>query len=74
MICLNIGEAVKLARTRKKISRAELAQKSGVTSREIAMIEKGERVFPKLDTLQKIARGLGVKTCKLIAMTEDVIF
>ena len=71
---MNIGEAVKLARTRKKISRAELAQKSGITSREIAMIEKGERVFPKLDTLQKIARGLGAKTCKLIAMTEDVIF
>lgn len=71
---MNIGEAVKLTRTRKKISRAELAQKSGITSREIAMIEKGERVFPKLDTLQKIARGLGVKTCKLIAMTEDVIF
>lgn len=67
---MTIGRAIFTLRRDRKLSLTELAQKSGVTSREIAMLEQGQRVSPKLSTLEKLAKGFGMKTSRLVEIME----
>lgn len=70
-MALTIGQVIFTLRRDRELSLAELAQKSGVTSREISMLEKGQRLFPKLSTLEKLAKGFGMKASQLVEMTEE---
>lgn len=67
---MTIGQVIFSLRLGRQLSLTELAQKSGVTSREIAMLEQGQRISPKLSTLEKLAKGFGMKTSQLVEMTE----
>lgn len=67
---MTIGQVIFSLRLGRKLSLTELAEKSGVTSREIAMLEQGQRVSPKLSTLEKLAKGFGMKTSRLVEMME----
>ena len=63
---MTIGQVIFSLRLGRQLSLTELAQKSGVTSREIAMLEQGQRISPKLSTLEKLAKGFGMKTSQLV--------
>lgn len=67
---MTIGQVIFSLRLGRQLSLTELAQKSGVTSREIAMLEQGQRISPKLSTLEKLAKGFGVTASQLVEMTE----
>lgn len=67
---MTIGQVIFTLRRSRQLSLTELAEKSGVTSREIAMLEQGQRVSPKLSTLEKLAKGFGMKTSRLVEMME----
>lgn len=67
---MTIGQVIFTLRRSRQLSLAELAEKSGVTSREIAVLEQGQRVSPKLSTLEKLAKGFGMKTSRLVEMME----
>lgn len=68
---MTIGQVIFSLRLGRQLSLTELAQKSGVTSREIAMLEQGQRISPKLSTLEKLAKGFGMKTSQLVEMIEE---
>lgn len=51
-------------RTKQNLTLAELAEKTGVSKTQINDIENG-KVSPRLDTLEKLAVGLGVDICDL---------
>lgn len=53
-------EAIIEARIKSKMSQDQLAQKSGLKQPNIARIESGS-VTPSLQTLGKIAQGLGTR-------------
>ena len=67
---MTIGQVIFSLRRSRQLSLTELAEKSGVTSREIAMLEQGQRVSPKLSTLEKLAKGFGMKASRLVEMME----
>lgn len=64
---MEIGERIKAARIAAKMTQAELAEKLGVAYQNIGQIESGKR-NPKVDTLQKIADALGVRTSELFGI------
>ena len=47
-------------------SRADLAKKAGVTEADVSMIESGTRKNPRLPTLKRLARALGVPVTELL--------
>ena len=54
-----VGERIREARKRKKLTQHELASALGVTQAVVGRYERGERT-PKLKTLTRIAKELGV--------------
>ena len=61
-----ISENLKQIRKDKKISRSELARKSGITARTIENIEYGKNKNPTIDTLKKLANALNVSVTQLL--------
>jgi len=62
---LIIGEKIKDARKKAKLSQKELGMKLGVSQAMIAQYESGKRI-PKLGTLQKLANALDVPIGELM--------
>lgn len=61
-----MGIRIKEVREEKKMSVAELAEKSGISRQQIYNLESDKENDPKLSTLLKIAEAMGV--------TLDTIF
>jgi transcriptional regulator with XRE-family HTH domain len=59
------GAQVRFRRRAREMTQAQLAERAGVSRATIARIETGE-ANPDLDTMSKIARGLGVPTAELL--------
>ena len=54
-----IGENIREARQRKRISQEELAKRSGIANTTLSAYENSRKI-PNLTTIAKIARGLGM--------------
>lgn len=63
------SEVVKNLREKKHLSRAALAESSGLHQTYIGLLERGER-SPNLDTAKAIADALGVSLGKMIIEAE----
>jgi len=55
-----LARNLKKLREKKGLSQDRLAKLADVANNTIIKIEQGENVNPTLDTLKKIAKGLGV--------------
>lgn len=55
------GDKIKALRTAQKMSLAELARRSGLSTRAIRYMEDNERT-PSVDAIQKLSAALGVTT------------
>lgn len=64
-----VGLAIKKERERVGMTQRELADRTGIVQSHIAKIEVNT-IMVRLDTLAKIAEGLGVKASKLIIDSE----
>lgn len=62
---MTIGEKIKKARTDAKMTQKELAEKCGMADSAIRKYESG-KVTPKLDTIAKIARAMGLYAADLV--------
>ena len=69
-----ISEAVYAARNSSQLTQEALAQKSGVTHMTISNLETNRTHSPKLDTLQKIAFGLGMTVAELLEGVNEVYY
>jgi transcriptional regulator with XRE-family HTH domain len=57
---------LKSERLRRKLSQETLAKKAGLSVSYISMLERGQRT-PPLDTLEALAKALGVTPASLIS-------
>src|SRR5689334_18051967 len=62
---MTLGERIKLEREARGWTRADLAQRAGLTAPYISMLESGKRGNPNLDTLRQLAAALGVTVADL---------
>lgn len=60
-----LGKRIREIRIQKEMTQSEIAERSGVASNYIAMLERGER-NPTYLTLLKIADGFGMNICELV--------
>lgn len=68
-ICHAFGAAVRNRRTFKKMSQEALAEKAGLHSTYVGLIERGKRT-PTLRAAQALAKALGMPLSKLIVSAE----
>ena len=54
---MNIGQAIQLARSKRKLSQTALARRAGISVSYLSLLERGRR-DPPLSTLKKIAAAL----------------
>jgi transcriptional regulator with XRE-family HTH domain len=64
-IAQSVGELVRAAREGAGLRQADAAESCGITQSYWSMIEAGHRP-PTLETLEKIARGLGISIRDLV--------
>jgi transcriptional regulator with XRE-family HTH domain len=62
---VHIGERLRKQRTRRALTQAELAERSGVTTATVARIERDE-IEPRMTTLRKLAGGLELDPAELV--------
>lgn len=67
---MNIGHALKLTRSAKKLSLETLAGRADLSQSYLSMIESGKRE-PTLSSVQKIANALGIPTPILLFLAAD---
>lgn len=56
---MNIGSAIQLARTKRRLSQAELANRADISVSYLSLLERSKR-DPPLSTLRRIADALGI--------------
>jgi transcriptional regulator with XRE-family HTH domain len=61
----NVSQNIFAARKAKKLSQTALAKKSKISVSYVSMLERGART-PPLDTLEVIAKALGVPPLNLL--------
>ena len=71
---MNIGNAIKTLRKRKKITQKQLAELSGISTNALCSIETGQS-YPSMTTINKICSSLNVPESYLLlfSITEDDI-
>lgn len=62
----SIAKTVKKLRGKAGLSQEKLARLANVSNNTIINIEKGKQNNPTIETLKKIARGLGIPVDKLL--------
>lgn len=68
---MTIGECIKDARKKAKLTQAQLAEKSGVATISIHQYESGKRK-PRLEQLTRISNALGVHIFDLVGISEKM--
>lgn len=63
---------LRLIREMKRMTQQELSDRSGIKPCMIADYESGARENPKLNTIKRLADGLGVKMYRLLAESNTV--
>ena len=69
---MTLGEKIKLVRSQKKMSQADLANGAGVHQKNISKYEN-DGVVPSALTLKALAKSLNVTTDYLLGGTDDDI-
>jgi transcriptional regulator with XRE-family HTH domain len=68
---MDIGNAIKVCRSRKKLTLAQLARRTNLSESYISLLERGERKDPTLSSIESIARGLEVPMSLLVFLGSD---
>jgi transcriptional regulator with XRE-family HTH domain len=67
---LNVGRAIKLCRSQKGWTLAELGKRTGIAASHLSMIEHGDR-DPSMTAMQAIANAFGMPLNVLIFLAAD---
>ena len=67
-----IGKNVRKYRLMKKLRQEDLAEKAGLTTNYIGMVERGEKI-PSLETFIKILNALGVSADRIYEVLDTLI-
>jgi transcriptional regulator with XRE-family HTH domain len=70
VLVMNIGHAIRICRSAKRLSLDELAENAGISQSYLSMMESGKRK-PTLSSIEKVAKALGVPTPILLFLAAD---
>ena len=67
---MNLGEAIKYCRSKRRLSQKELAEKSGISKSYLCLIEKGEREA-SIGVLQSISEALSIPVAIVVLIASE---
>ena len=67
---MNLGNAIKLLRTRQGLKQPQLAEKAGISASYLSLLERGKR-DPSFSTVEQIASALGVPVSILVFLAAS---
>ena len=67
---MDVGQAIKTLRTKQGMSQAALAEKCGMSTNGVSLIETGKR-FPPKSTVEKLCQALGIPQSYLMLATIE---
>lgn len=70
-IRLRLAKTVRRLRRRRGVTQQQLAELADLDYKHIQLLEGRRSPYARIDTLQKLARGLGVPMSKLIKEVEQ---
>ena len=62
---MGFGERFRAARLALGVTQREIQRRTGVNNKQLGLIEKG-KIMPRIDTVERLAKGLGVDPGGLI--------
>lgn len=67
-----IGKAILLIARERNVTKYRIAKNSGITQTTLSEITNGKNTNPTIETLEKIAKGIGIQVSELIKKAEAI--
>jgi len=68
-----LGKAINALAEEKQITKYRIAKNSGISQTTLCEIASGKNSNPTIDTIEKIAYGIGVPVSELMRKAEELI-
>ena len=69
---MTIGKAITILAREKQISKYRISKISGIAQTTLSEITNGKNANPTIETLDKIAKGIGIPVSELIKKAEEL--
>lgn len=69
---MSLGQAINKLAEEKNITKYRIAKNSGIPQTTLSEIASGKNLNPTIDTIEKIAKGIGVPVSELIKKAEEL--
>ena len=69
---MSLGQAINALAEEKQITKYRIAKNSGIPQTTLSEIASGKNSNPTIDTIEKIANGIGVTVSELMKKAEEL--
>lgn len=69
---MSLGQAINKLAEEKNITKYRIAKNSGIPQTTLSEIANGKNLNPTIDTIEKIAKGIGVPVSELMKKAEEM--
>lgn len=69
---MSLGQAITLLAEEKKLTKYRIAKNAGIPQTTLSEIANSKNTNPTLDTVEKIAKGIGVSVSELMRKAEEL--
>lgn len=69
---MSLGQAINALAEERKITKYRISKNSGISQTTLGEIANGKNLNPTIDTIEKIAKGLGVAASELMKRAEEM--
>lgn len=69
---MSLGQAINKLAKENNISKYRIAKNSGIPQTTLSEIASGKNTNPTIDTIEKIAKGIGVTVSELMKEAEEL--
>ena len=66
VICIKLGEKIRLLREKRHLTQGELAARAGISTKYLQNLEGKRPKVASIITLEKLAKGLGIPVWKIL--------
>ena len=69
---MSLGQAINKLAKEKNITKYRICKNSGIPQTTLSEIASGKNLNPTIDTIEKIAKGIGVPVSELMRKAEEL--
>lgn len=69
---MSLGQAINALAEERKITKYRISKNSGISQTTLGEVVNGKNLNPTIDTIEKIAKGLGITVSELMKKAEEM--